>query len=231
MMTQAATFLDECDLHLHYEDEMVELGLSLDDCDQKLRAEVLELESLPHVLQALPGMLRSVLFAALSEIIVSYLGQSVMLKSSIDDEPPVKVTSPYLAIRSVPFEMKLQTGDVLVQFPFSTSSLHQLVMYTHAHRLHEPPAFKGIAASKQMSENTSCLFDAWFSDQCDTKAGQLVETLSLANFLGMSCFLNLLSVKITSKIQGVETANLLQVLNLPSSCTDTPMPTCLCPYH
>lgn len=191
-------------------------------------------------------MLPEALLVPLQEIIMAYLREEVLLQSSIDNGISVKITFQYLAVQSEPFRVKLQTGDVLFTFPFSTDSIQLMVRYVQSHKLQKPQLITKPIRSAKMSDNTRCVFDVWFADQCDTKPLQLDEVLNLANFLAIDSLMDLMAVKFALKVNGLlsyfgvkdcRTANVEHLRESyrkaqeSFSTINTKIPHCSCPFH
>jgi len=207
------------------------MALSLDCEDDLVTSD--ELDMFVKLGQELPNVLYATLLPSLQNIVLSYLTCSVFLQSSIDDDDQlVEVNSQYLALRSEPFRMMLETNDTIYKLPFSTKVIQNVVQYVHAHKLHSVLPMPQQPVSRNMAENTICMFDVWFSAICDTTKDELAYTVCLANYFNIQSLMHLLCAKVASKIKGQPLGSIKRKLEELSSDVFTFLPVnCNCGFH
>jgi endonuclease/exonuclease/phosphatase family metal-dependent hydrolase len=171
------------------------------------------------------------MISSLRDIIISYMKCTAMLQSNIAKEFPIEIIAPYLAFRSQAFQMKLETNDSIYYLDFSPDSIRLMVLYIHVHRLGPLPLIVKPLRYNEMSKNTTCLFDVWFCEKCDSKKDQLQDVLMLANYLGIENLINLLCAKMATKIRGGSFATMeININKLSCNIPEMP-PHCTCPAH
>ncbi len=167
------------------------------------------------------------------DIVVSFFFPIILLKSTLDEKPAVKTIVRYFEMRSEPFSVMLRMQKPVYKLNYTTDVIELLVMYLHSHKMKPTHLVEMPLRSKCMIDNTTCKFDAWFADYCDTKPNQLAYTTHLANFFAIRDLLHLLCAKMASKIKGVSLLgnDFVHAANALGKNVPPQMPNCLCGAH